>query len=255
MPGSEKGVPSLAEVEANGNVDEVNERYGTAADQRDMRRMGKTQTLRRNFGFFSIFGFTMILLNSWEIQISTLSTNLALSGPAGLIYVYIGVFAGMIFVILSMAEMASIAPTAGGQYHWVSEFAPASSQKFLSYLVGWLSVLGWQSGSASSAYLAGTMIQGLIILNTRQSGSYTPKAWHGSLIVVAVICFCAIFNTFLARKLPLVEATILVLHVFGFFAIMIPLLSLLLCRAERRCSRPLQADPFGVTKDCLAWPV
>ena len=28
------------------------------------------------------------------------------------------------------------APTAGGQYHWVSEFAPTSLQKPLSYLVG-----------------------------------------------------------------------------------------------------------------------
>jgi hypothetical protein len=30
------------------------------------------------------------------------------------------------------------APTTGGQYHWVSEFAPKSSQKFLSYVTGTL---------------------------------------------------------------------------------------------------------------------
>lgn len=35
-----------------------------------------------------------------------------------------------------MAEMASMAPTTGGQYHWVSEFAPEKSQAFLSYVVG-----------------------------------------------------------------------------------------------------------------------
>ena len=28
------------------------------------------------------------------------------------------------------------APTSGGQYHWVSEFAPRSSQKFLSFITG-----------------------------------------------------------------------------------------------------------------------
>ena len=27
-------------------------------------------------------------------------------------------------------------PTAGGQYHWVSEFAPPKIQKLLSYIVG-----------------------------------------------------------------------------------------------------------------------
>jgi amino acid transporter len=43
---------------------------------------------------------------------------------------------GMGFVIVSMAEMASMAPTSGGQYHWVSEFAPREHQQFLSYVVG-----------------------------------------------------------------------------------------------------------------------
>lgn len=28
------------------------------------------------------------------------------------------------------------APTAGGQYHWVSMLAPSRSQKFLSYITG-----------------------------------------------------------------------------------------------------------------------
>ena len=32
--------------------------------------------------------------------------------------------------------MLSRAPTSGGQYHWVSEFAPVGTQKFVSYLVG-----------------------------------------------------------------------------------------------------------------------
>lgn len=38
---------------------------------------------------------------------------------------------------------------------------------------------------------------------------------------MAVATFSIVFNTLLARKLPLIEGTILVLHVFGFFAIFI----------------------------------
>jgi len=37
---------------------------------------------------------------------------------------------------LQMVEMASMAPTAGGQYHWVSEFSPKSAQRLLSYIPG-----------------------------------------------------------------------------------------------------------------------
>lgn len=38
--------------------------------------------------------------------------------------------------MLSLAEMASMCPTSGGQYHWVSEFAPPKYQRFLSYMTG-----------------------------------------------------------------------------------------------------------------------
>ena len=42
------------------------EQKGTASDQRDMSRMGKQQELRRNFGFVSILGYSMILMATWE---------------------------------------------------------------------------------------------------------------------------------------------------------------------------------------------
>jgi len=66
----------------------------------------------------------------------TIALPLLNGGTGGAIFVYLGSVIGMFFVIVSMAEMASIAPTSGGQYHWVSEFAPREHQKFLSYLVG-----------------------------------------------------------------------------------------------------------------------
>jgi len=65
-----------------------------------------------------------------------LLTSLIDGGTAGLIWGFLAVSIGFLFVYLSLAEMASMAPTAGGQYHWVSEFAPQSAQKFLSFLVG-----------------------------------------------------------------------------------------------------------------------
>ena len=54
-----------------------------------------------------------------------------------MVWMYVVTLFGFIFAILSMAEMASMAPNSGGQYHWVSEFAPRSTQKPLSYITGW----------------------------------------------------------------------------------------------------------------------
>lgn len=65
-----------------------------------------------------------------------LSAGLTDGGTAGLIWGFVGVSIGFTLVYASVAEMASMAPTAGGQYHWVSEFAPRRGQKFLSYMTG-----------------------------------------------------------------------------------------------------------------------
>lgn len=68
-------------------------------------------------------------------------------GLGGAVWTFIITWFFTLCMIASMAEMASMAPTAGGQYHWVSEFAPPSIEKQLSYVVGWSSWLGWVTGT------------------------------------------------------------------------------------------------------------
>ncbi|KAF2475067.1 amino acid transporter [Lindgomyces ingoldianus] len=207
----------LHELDLSEDEAAVSMKKGTGADRQNMWRMGKVQELRRNFRFVSIFGFSMILMACWEIVLSTSGIGLTNGGTGGLIWTYLFSWMGFICVTISMAEMGSMAPTSGGQYHWISEFAPARAQKFLSYVIGWLCTLGWQVSSAGAAFLAGVQIQGLIVIN---KPDYVFQAWHGTLLVIAVSAFNVTFNTFFAKKLPLIEAVILVLHICGFFAVL-----------------------------------
>ncbi|KAL4803705.1 amino acid/polyamine transporter I [Aspergillus unguis] len=193
---------------------------GTAVDQYDMNAMGRVQVLRRNFRFVSILGFACTLICTWEVLLTLLASVLTDGGTAGLIWGFIIVTAGFSLVFASIAEIASMSPTSGGQYHWVSEFAPRRFQKFLSYITGWLTAIGWQCAIVTIAMLAGTIIQGLIVLN---NPGYDFERWHGTLLVVAITTFSILFNTFLAKNLPMVEALILIIHVVGLFAIIIPL--------------------------------
>jgi amino acid transporter len=87
-------------------------------------------------------------------------------------------------------------------------------------MVGWLGVLGWQTAAATVSYLAGKQIQGLIKLN---NPGYELKAWHGTMLIWFVLAICLVFNTFFSRKLALVEGAIVILHVAGFFAVIVPL--------------------------------
>ena len=51
-----------------------------------------------------------------------------------------------------------------------------------------------------------------------------PQRWHGTLLVIAAVTIAIVFNTLTAKKLPILEVFILVVHVIGIFAITIPLL-------------------------------
>jgi hypothetical protein len=154
------------------------------------------------------------------------------------------------------------APTSGGQYHWVSEFAPRKFQRLMSYMTGWVWFhpqcnidigfanvdyialrmgLGMRlhsltsfiaiyvlidlqlSGIAGVCFFTAQLIEALIILN---HPTFVPQPYHATLLIIAVAAFSIFFNTFLAKKLPLVEAILLLIHIAGFFGILIPLWTL-----------------------------
>lgn len=52
---------------------------------------------------------------------------------------------------------------------------------------------------------------------------YIFERWHGTLLVIAIVCFAVIFNTVLAKRLPMVEVFVLISHLLGFFGVLIPL--------------------------------
>lgn len=95
----------------------VPERYrGTTSDKNEMRILGKAQVLRRNFKFPTMLAFASTVLVAWEI-LPVISVYALQNG--GTPIVFWGLIAGIIgmtFVYASLAEMASMFPTAGGQY-------------------------------------------------------------------------------------------------------------------------------------------
>lgn len=67
------------------------------------------------------------------------------------------------------------------------------------------------------------MIQGMISLN---NPTYEPQRWQGTLLFYAMILVSVIFNTWLVRYLPKIEGLVLIIHVAGFFGVLIPLVYL-----------------------------
>ncbi|OTA98391.1 hypothetical protein M426DRAFT_17454 [Hypoxylon sp. CI-4A] len=174
----------------------------------------------RNFGFMSILGFSCTVLITWEGILIVSTQSLVNGGPAGVIWGYIIVWAGTVSTFTVLSELASMAPTAGGQYHWVAMMAPDYSRRFLSYITGWMTFAGWQAVTASAAYLIGSLLQSIVIM---VDPSYVPQPWQTMLFLWAVLAFAVLINTVASKTLAHFEGIILVLHVLGFFGILIPL--------------------------------
>ncbi|KAF4553394.1 Amino acid permease-like protein 8 [Elsinoe fawcettii] len=203
----------------------------SAYDKRDMHRMGKKQEFRRNFKIISTVGFTTCVMGTWEILLTSNTQGLLAGGLPGLFWSLVWCYTGQTFVVLSLAEMASMAPTAGGQYHWVSEFAPARFQRSLSYLSGWLSTISWQSIVTIDCFLVGGIVQALIVLNNE---NFVAERWQVTLLTMASVVVLSLFNIFAAKHLPLAEGIFALLHVFAF----VPVIAVLwvLCPTKQTAS-------------------
>ena len=213
-------------------------------DVQVLARLGKKSVLERRFGFLSILGFTCTILITWEGSLILFTTGLTNGGSAGLVYGYLLVWIGTIAVFTTMAELASMAPTAGGQYHWVWMLAPPWCRKFLSYIMGWLVICGWEAILAGGGYFGGTTIVALIQLN---HDTYVPELWHGTLLFWGIFIVAVFINTVTSRVLPTIEKFILVVHVVGFFAVLIPVVHLAPNRASAH-------DVFTQFSNGGAWP-
>lgn len=170
-------------------------------------------------------------------------------GPVTLIYGFVFCWIGALTTAASLAEMASMAPTSGGQYHWVFMLAPPQYSVFLSWITGWSGVLGWIANLTTGVWFVGTMIQGLLVLNYP---SYVYERWQGTLILFAALICCFIVNTLCGRIFPHIETFVLVLHISGFFAILIPLVVL----APKGSPSPVFTqftDVAGWNSNGLAW--
>ncbi|KAI0482598.1 amino acid transporter [Xylariaceae sp. FL0804] len=203
-------------------------------DARDMRRLGKKQEFQRNFTFLSALGFVSIYMATWEFVLVSLSAGLYNGGFAGLFWCFIVTVMCYATIVASLAEMESMAPTSGGQYHWVSEFAPYKYQKVLSYASGWMSTLGWVASVASSVYVVCTQVQAMInVLQPERA----LTSWQLTLLQFAFIAVTIVFNTWGARALPLLETASLFGHLAGFVVVVVPLWAL--------CPRNSARDVFA----------
>lgn len=88
-----------------------------------------------------------------------------------------------------------------------------------------MTVIGWIAALTSVCYFVADLVLQLVSLNDTNS-SYQRAGWHGTLLLWAVLLLCVFINVFISGALPTIEVFVLVVHVLGFFGILVPLVYL-----------------------------
>ena len=84
-------------------------------------------------------------------------------------------------------------------------------------------VIGWQASLSSAVYVSATLIQGVVTLTHPE---YKPQLWQAVLLFWATMIWLVVINTLRSGLLPKFEGFILILHVLGYFAILVALVFL-----------------------------
>ena len=192
-------------------------------DARTLALLGKRQRLNRNFGLVSMIAFATTLQASWVSVAVTFQDGMVNGGPVNLFYGLIFCWLGSMAIAASMAELSSMMPTAGAQYHWSAGLAPVRFAVTFSWVAGWLTVFARISLFASTSFVASQVIQGLIVLNV---DGYSPIPWQGTLIYWAVIVLLTAINILGIKKFPHIETVAFIFFICLFFVFLVPLVYL-----------------------------
>lgn len=192
--------------------------WATPHDVRDMDALGLKPTFKRRFKFVAMVGFTSIVTVAWQNTLATFYFALYNGGTGGLFWGFIFSIFAMTFVYLSIAELSSSFPTAGGQYQWVAECAPSSMRKVFAYITGWLVTFSWITFLAACATIIGNLIKFCVLVYHPDSSAGNSQ-WLPTILALAMLILGALFNIHLAKHFPLIQRIMLGIHLLGWMAV------------------------------------
>ncbi|KAF1939146.1 amino acid transporter [Clathrospora elynae] len=187
------------------------------ADALKLAEMGYAQDMKRNYSVWSVLGVGFSLTNSWFGISASLITGINSGGPILIIYGIMLIALISTCVGISLSELASAMPNAGGQYFWANELAPKRFTRIASYLTGWLAWWGAMFTSASVALAMGSAMVGCYQLG---HPDFVIKPWNVFVAYQLANIFCFLFNCY-GKTLPTVAQTTLWTSLVSFAVILI----------------------------------
>jgi len=163
------------------------------ADRELAEKFGYKPVFKREFGYLSTFSFAVSISGLFATVTTTFSTPLYGGGAASAVWCWLISGAGCMCIALSVAELVSAYPTCGGLYYTISRLAPKAWVPSISWIDGWINLLGQIAGVASSEYGSAQIL--LAAVSMGSNFTYQPTVNHTVGVMAALTVFCGAVNS------------------------------------------------------------
>ncbi|KAJ9090762.1 hypothetical protein QFC19_009436 [Naganishia cerealis] len=176
--------------------------------------------LKRTFSVWSILGIGFGLTNSWFGISASLITGIQSGGPMLIIYGIIIIAFISYCIGITLSEMSSAIPLAGGQYVWTRVLSPRKHSSFLAYLCG---SLAWAGSLFTSASMALSIANEIMAFWVLKHPDHVTQKWQLFVIYQLINLFLVMFNCY-GKALPTIANCALYTSLFSYVVITITVL-------------------------------
>jgi amino acid transporter len=200
---------------------------GLSDDERKLAELGYKQELRRGWSGFSNFAISFTIISVLAGTFTTYGQAWNNGGPPAIAIGWPVISVLVLLVGLSMAELASKYPTAGGIYYWAFKLGGAR----WAWFTGWFNLLGLVAITASVDYGAATFLNTLLGLYNVNFIVNFGTASLGSILhhtfdlFVLILILHGLINVFSSPLVALFNRISVFWHVIGVAAIVVLLIA------------------------------
>jgi amino acid transporter len=192
-------------------------------DERRLAELGYRQELSRAWSSFTNFAISFTIISVLAGCFTNFSFAWTAGGPAGIAFGWPILCAFVLLVGLSMAELTSAFPTAGGPYWWAAKLGGAG----WSWFTGWFNMIGLVGIVAGVGYGAAIFLNAVLSIYGVKIGSIdfatsnTSAILHHQfvLFLIILVVYTAI-NIFADPLLALFNNISVGWHVLGVLVIL-----------------------------------
>ncbi|XP_028793793.1 amino-acid permease BAT1 homolog, partial [Neltuma alba] len=164
------------------------------ADNQRLKQLGYKQELSRSLSAVANFSMVFSIISVVTGLTTLYGTGLRFGGPVTMVYGWLIVGAMTMTVGVSMAEICSAFPTAGGLYFWSARLCGRHWGPFACWLTGWFNIVGQWAVTTSVDYSLAQLIQVIILLSTGgkngggyEASKYAVIGFHGGILLLHAI--------------------------------------------------------------------